>query len=139
MIKIWDLRQMKRPKSEVAASAENRYELKMAADCPAPNYSKRPHGITCLVVHEGSNRMLASCSDNCHYLFDALRPDQGAITSFGGHQTRSFYVKADFSPCGTHFVSGSSNKNLHIWQARYPGAQCPVPHGFFAYRSEPVC
>lgn len=34
----------------------------------------------------------------------------------------SFYVKAAFSPDGSHVLSGSSDRNAYIWQVGYGAA-----------------
>ena len=154
VIKIWDIRKLKQPRSRVSAGSSSRttpsrsstrrssqsgpslgppaetaaaaaapgprFSLKLRESCPPVGSGRRQHGVTALKVHQGTNRLLASCSDSCHYVFDALRPELGSLASFSGHQTGSFYVKADFSPCGTHFVSGSTDEKLYIWQVDRP-------------------
>ena len=63
-------------------------------------------------------RLLVTVRGGSHALFDVLRPDLPPVAVFGGHCVDTFYVRADFSGDGTHIVSGSSDKNAYIWQAR---------------------
>ena len=58
-----------------------------------------------------------SVGNSVHYLYDTLRPLIGPTAAFTGHVMISFFIKACFSPDGTHILSGSSDKNAYIWQA----------------------
>ena len=66
------------------------------------------------------SRLLVSVASNTHYLYDALRPHLPPAARYTGHEASSFYIKAAFSPDGSHFVSGSSDKNAYIWAVRHP-------------------
>jgi WD40 repeat protein len=68
------------------------------------------------VVCAGS-RLLVSVGNSVHYMYDTLRPLIGPTAAFTGHVMSSFFIKACFSPDGTHILSGSSDKNAYIWQA----------------------
>jgi len=63
------------------------------------------------------SRLLVSVGNSVHYLYDTLRPLIGPTAAFTGHVMSSFFIKACFSPDGTHILSGSSDKNAYIWQA----------------------
>lgn len=122
IIKLWDIRQPRRKRASIPLNAEPGPPLSLflARSCPAPeDQTTRLHGVISMTVHAESNRLLASCTNSRHYLFDALRPDHGVIASYDGHESRSsFYIRAAFSPCGSHIASGSSDKSLRIWQVR---------------------
>ena len=47
-----------------------------------------------------------------------MHPELPPVAQFRGHQVKTFYVRADFSPDGTHIVSGSSDRNAYIWEVR---------------------
>ena len=59
-----------------------------------------------------------SSANETHYLYNPLQPGSAPTASYTGHACSSFYVKACFSPDGSHILSGSSNKNMYIWQVR---------------------
>ena len=54
-----------------------------------------------------------------HLLYDVMHPELPPVAEFRGHQVKTFYVRADFSPDGTHIVSGSSDRSAYIWQVGY--------------------
>jgi denticleless len=121
VIKLWDIRQLRSARAAVPVETAGQpsQSLHLAAACPTPeDQVRRSHGVVSMTVHPETNRLLASCANSRHYLFDALRPDKGVIASYDGHEAGSFYIRAAFSPCGTHFASGSSDKSLRIWQVR---------------------
>ena len=64
-------------------------------------------------------------ASNTHYLYDTLRPHLPPAARYTGHKASSFYIKAAFSPDGSHFVSGSSDKNAYIWAVRHPSLPRP--------------
>ena len=71
-----------------------------------------------------------SVGNSVHYLYDTLRPGMGPTAAFTGHVTSSFFIKACFSPDGSHILSGSSDKNAYIWQVGctpLPGPPSPLP------------
>lgn len=51
-----------------------------------------------------------------HYLYDVLRPHLPPVAEYSGHSAASFYIRAAFSPDGSHFISGSSENKAYIWQ-----------------------
>ena len=63
-------------------------------------------------------RLLVSVKGGTHSLFDVLRPELPPVAVFGRQMANSFYVRADFSGDGTHIITGSSDNNAYIWQAR---------------------
>lgn len=101
-----------------AADSGAKLGLYLAGSWPGPEAESAAssHGITSLAVHVASNRLLASCHNSQHHLFDALRPDQGPIATYNGHCGNSFYITSAFSPCGTHIASGSTDKRFYLWQ-----------------------
>lgn len=66
------------------------------------------------------NRLLVSATNNQHQLFSTLHPEQPPSAVFEGHIAGSFYVRACFSGCGRHILSGSCDAAAYIWEARAP-------------------
>ena len=96
--------------------------MRHLADAPTPCLSqKQKHGITCLALHPDGSQLLVSLTGGHHLLYDAKRPDVGPARWYGGHTTSSFYCKSTFSPDGSHILSGSSDRNVYIWQVRTLG------------------
>lgn len=87
----------------------------------ATKKSKRSTKNVVLPSSAGS-RLLVSVGNSVLYLYDTLRPDIGPTAAFTGHATSSFFIKACFSPDGTHILSGSSDKNAYIWQVGPPSS-----------------
>lgn len=81
-------------------------------------------GLCLYVVSSAGSRLLVSVGNSVLYLYDTLRPDIGPTAAFTGHATSSFFIKACFSPDGTHILSGSSDKNAYIWQVGSPSSFC---------------
>lgn len=65
-----------------------------------------------------------SATNNQHQLFSTLHPEQPPSAVFEGHIAGSFYVRACFSGCGRHILSGSSDAAAYIWEARNPQPAC---------------
>jgi denticleless len=57
-----------------------------------------------------------SVNDGAHYLLDSAAPAAPPLAVFRGHSTRGFFVKAAFSPDGSHLLSGSADNHAYIWQ-----------------------
>ena len=65
-------------------------------------------------------RLLVTIKDgSSHVLYDVLRPELPPVAVFRGFEAKTFYIRAAFSPDGTHIVSGSTDKNAYIWQVRF--------------------
>lgn len=75
-------------------------------------------------------RLLVSSHKSVHFLYDAQRPHLPALAEYRCHSAASFYVRAAFSPDGSHFITGSSESNAYIWEVR-PSSQNP-PDGIIA-------
>jgi WD40 repeat protein len=56
----------------------------------------------------------------CRYVYH-LNDLRIAPRVYSGHSSKSFYIKAKFSPDGEHIVSGSSHKSVFIWRTADPG------------------
>ncbi|KAH9324778.1 hypothetical protein KI387_004956, partial [Taxus chinensis] len=106
VVKFWDTRKLKAP----------------IAQTPPQCQEGRIHGISSLAQDSNGTFIIASCMDNKIYLYNALQPDKGPLKSFAGHELDSFYIKACFSPDGTHILSGSSDGNAFLWQVDKPEA-----------------
>ena len=101
------------PFSSQIEPSSSQIELALVVCC---GLQAKSCGINYYVYAAGS-RLLVSVGNSVHYLYDTLRPNIGPTAAFTGHATSSFFIKACFSPDGTHILSGSSDKNAYIWQA----------------------
>ncbi|KAK9820123.1 hypothetical protein WJX72_006352 [[Myrmecia] bisecta] len=120
IVKFWDVRKMVTPTAELAPSSSRDPTLNAFTTIDAGNSGGRPHGITCLAQDPHGSGLIVSVSNHTHYMYDGLRPELPASRMFQGHSSGSFYIKTAFSPDGTHIVSGSSDRNVHIWQVDRP-------------------
>ncbi|KAL0019055.1 hypothetical protein WJX79_000368 [Trebouxia sp. C0005] len=137
MVKFWDMRKTDKPSWQLSAPSPGadqpvltptpkiRSKVKPLVEVPSMSRSKHPHGITCLAQDPLGSRLLVSVGNSVHYLYDTLRPLIGPTAAFTGHVMSSFFIKACFSPDGSHILSGSSDKNAYIWQVDMPQAK---PH-----------
>ncbi|KAL4443774.1 hypothetical protein ABPG75_011511 [Micractinium tetrahymenae] len=121
VVKFWDLRQTGAPVGEAAPWLE----LDRLCDAGVPPISQKQHGITSLALHPQGNQLLVSLTGGHHFLYDPLRPHIGPSRWFGGHTVASFYVKAGWSPDGTHIISGSTDRNVYIWEVDAPDGASP--------------
>lgn len=112
VVKFWDTRKLKAPITQTPPQCQTSVEGKEG----------RVHGIASLSLDSSGTFLITSCMDNKIYLYNALQPDKGHLKSYTGHVLGSFYIKASFSPGGTHILSGSSDENAFIWQADRPEA-----------------
>lgn len=69
-----------------------------------------------LVGPYAGTRLLVSSHKSVHFLYDAQRPHLPPLAEYRCRSAASFYVRAAFSPDGTHFITGSSENNAYIWQ-----------------------
>ena len=76
--------------------------------------------------------------NSVHYLYDTLRPNIGPTAAFTGHVMSSFFIKACFSPDGTHILSGSSDKNAYIWQVHLASRAKPCHYNGHCLLVKPV-
>ncbi|KAK9834628.1 hypothetical protein WJX74_006097 [Apatococcus lobatus] len=125
-VKYWDMRMLSERGpagafEEPEAKAAKRASRSVASIATATE-GGRSHGVTCLSLSPQGDRLLVSSSNEAHYLYNPLKPGSAATASYTGHACSSFYVKACFSPDGSHILSGSSNKNMYIWQVDDPDA-----------------
>lgn len=130
-IKLWDVRYNDQPVWEHKASPLEDAEEKISRALLAMNANfkelshiasseqlllgDRSRAITSLAIHPNGSQLLASCIGGHHLLYDIAHTDLGPSKWFGGNSISSFYVKAAFSPDGSHFVSGSSDSNMYLW------------------------
>lgn len=78
-----------------------------------------------ILVLSGS-LLLVSSIDSTHYLYRLSQLDGPPVACFRGHRAGSFCVKACFSPCGQHLLSGSSDGKAYVWQV---GGERGTGHG----------
>jgi denticleless len=124
IVKLWDVRQLSRgmPVAEIADS-----DPPPEAGGTNPNWfhgggpRRRGRGVTALALAPGgSSRIAAAYSDSHLAIFDLHAPAAGPIAHLRGHRAPSFYVKAAFSPEGTHVASGSCDQHVYVWQLDRP-------------------
>lgn len=119
VVKFWDTRKLKAPITQTPPQCQTSVEGKEG----------RVHGIASLSLDSSGEFLISSCMDNKIYLYNAFQPDKGHLKSFAGHVLGSFYIKASFSPDGTHILSGSSDENVFIWQVDRPEADPVILKG----------
>ena len=138
IVKLWDLRYTVLPTTTVTVPGDVMASLSCSIQAtnansrlvqfnstPAPQLGRRTHAITSLALRPDSSQLLVSHTGGHHLLYDVVRPDVGPVRWYGGHMVSSFYVKAAFSPDGTHIVSGSSDDSVCIWQVDDPEGDNP--------------
>ncbi|GBG79386.1 hypothetical protein CBR_g29535 [Chara braunii] len=107
VVKFWDVRNTKHPVMQTPHSEGS-------------SYNGRVHGIASLAQDHTGGRIIASCHNSNIYLYSVIHADKGPVKCYNGHVVSTFYVKATFSPDGTHILSGSSDKNAYVWQVDRP-------------------
>ncbi|KAL2642393.1 hypothetical protein R1flu_009980 [Riccia fluitans] len=82
-----------------------------------------------LVATAGANDGVHECMESpaSHRILlehASLRPlliaTKGEPKTFTGHTMGSFYIKASFSPDGTHILGGSTDHNAYLWKVDRP-------------------
>ncbi|BDA42072.1 probable denticleless protein homolog at N-terminal half [Coccomyxa sp. Obi] len=137
VVKFWDMRRIMEPTLHLALPKhlpKSEFLLPTeAAECvartPSQNLGKRQHGVTCLALSPQGTRLLVSCNSATHHMYDTLRPEAQPIASFSGHVNGSFYIRACFSPDGSHILSGSSDHRAYIWSVDEPNRAAIVLDG----------
>lgn len=130
-VKFWDVRYAVQPtvtlpaipladtaetlRMNLAASNKEASLAHIASGC-SPQLGQRSHAITSLALRPNGSQLMVSLTGGHHLLYDVFRPEAGPVRWYGGHSVSSFYVKGGFSPDGSHFVSGSSDAGVYIWQ-----------------------
>ncbi|KAI3428243.1 hypothetical protein D9Q98_006623 [Chlorella vulgaris] len=122
IVKFWDLRQSGGGPTCQAAPG---LHLDLLCDASLPHISQKQHGVTSLALHPRGSQLLVSLTGGHHLCYDPLRPDTGPTRWFGGHSVASFYVKAAWSPDGSHIISGSTDRNVYIWEVDAPDGASP--------------
>lgn len=130
VIKLWDVRRLSRGARGVAEPVG----VLVDADVPVEaggvgvgggrgTARRRGRGITALALApRGSSRVAASYSDSHIAVFDLCAPRAPPVCHLRGHRAPSFYVKAAFSPDGTHVASGSCDQRVYVWRVDRPAA-----------------
>lgn len=55
-------------------------------------------------------------------MYDCTVFKENPITSFTGHDNKTFYVKSALSPDDNYLISGSGDNNAYIWNVNMPQA-----------------
>lgn len=131
IVKLWDVRQLSKgvPVAQITDS-DPPFEVG-GTNCGwlrddggrGGDYARRRRGrgVTALALAPGgSSRIAAAYSDSHIALFDLHAPNAGPSAHLRGHRANSFYVKAAFSPEGTHVASGSVDQHVYVWQVDRP-------------------
>ncbi|KAL3678620.1 hypothetical protein R1sor_021576 [Riccia sorocarpa] len=106
VVKFWDTRKLKTP---VAHTSSSRI---------APG--ARMHGIAGLSQDPTGTRLIATSVDSKIYMYDVMALGKGELKTFTGHTMGSFYIKASFSPDGSHILGGSTDYNAYLWKVDRP-------------------
>ena len=130
VIKLWDVRRLSRGARCVAEPVG----VLVDADVPVEaggvgvgggrgTARRCGRGITALALApRGSSRVAASYSDSHIAVFDLCAPRAPPVCHLRGHRAPSFYVKAAFSPDGTHVACGSCDQRVYVWRVDRPAA-----------------
>lgn len=140
LIKYWDLRNLVAPTATIApptvtatatiAAPPSSYGGRELCAVPCSRSRGRAHGITHLALAPQGDQLLASCSDNQHYLYRLLSPEQGPVAAFSGHTVAgSKSIRATFSPDGAYILSGSKDGGAYVWQVARPDKRPVVLQG----------
>ena len=119
MVKLWDLRRTEKP---LHALSQGFY-----------GPQTRSTGITSIAVDCSGSRLLASTIHGPLMLYDLNNPQRGPVRYYEGHYPHSFYIKACFSPDGTHVASGSGDHKLYVWETDAPARE---PYVFEGHHGE---
>lgn len=112
-VKLWDLRQLAEPRELLSVDLQ--------PQGPGPDgRPSRARGVCNLDLDESGLQLLCATTGGRAHVLDLLRPERGAVATFSGHASETFYVKACFSPDGQYVCSGSSDKNAYVWHAAQP-------------------
>ncbi|CAM6123553.1 unnamed protein product [Calypogeia fissa] len=122
VVKFWDTRKLKTPVAQTPPQAGS-------SSVSQGNNGSRLHGIAGLSQDPTGTRLIATCVDSKIYMYDVIRPERGAQSTFSGHVMGTFYIKAAFSPDGSHILSGSSDHNAYLWKVDDPGSNPTVLEG----------
>ncbi|BFI43251.1 hypothetical protein AXG93_960s1110 [Marchantia polymorpha subsp. ruderalis] len=106
VVKFWDTRKLKCP---VTHSPSERVSS-----------GTRMHGIAGLSQDPSGTRLIATCVDSKIYMYDVMGLAKGELKTFSGHTMGSFYIKASFSPDGSHILGGSTDHNAYLWKVDRP-------------------
>ena len=117
-VKLWDVRALKKPVAALGAATE--WGAATAASSPATLHQRRLHGVCAIAQDDGGGRLVVARANDACYMYDVLRPENGPVARYAGAALRSFYIKADFAPGGTHFATGSSDRQVHIFEVDSP-------------------
>ncbi|KAG6545554.1 hypothetical protein Mapa_013156 [Marchantia paleacea] len=106
VVKFWDTRKLKCPVTHT----------------PSERVSSgtRMHGIAGLSQDPSGTRLIATCVDSKIYMYDVMGLAKGELKTFSGHTMGSFYIKASFSPDGSHILGGSTDHNAYLWKVDRP-------------------
>ena len=127
VVRLWDVRHAGAQLAALpGAGADVAAGLDHLVDSSVPRLGTRNHAVTHLALHPDGAQLLVSLTGGHHLMYCTARPDAGPTRWYGGHTVSSFYVKAAFSPDGSHFVSGSSDGGAYVWQV--DGADGGAPY-----------
>lgn len=142
-IRLWDTRYLaadpvmqhaplRDPTETFKKELEHKYRLahgvalSPAASTESVLFGQRSRGISSLAMHPNGSQLVASFQGGHHLMYNTSRLDLGPEKWFGGNFISSFYVKNCFSPDGSHFMSGSSDSKVYIWNTHDPLGTDPI-------------
>jgi WD40 repeat protein len=124
-IKYWDVRKVSHL-NPAGVRLEPRhvvvFDVKPVAGAGPAWPSTRPHGITCIALSPGGNRLAAYSLDNHIYEYDFYAPEDVAAVRRFDAPVSSFYARAAYAPTGRHLVSGSSSERVCVYDTHSPDA-----------------
>lgn len=123
-VKLWDLRSLGGGignNNKKSSQAMNARCVSKVTPCLEPRQqyglpvARRTHGIAHVDVDEQGQHLLVASTDSCIYLYNARNVELGHTRVLTGHTATSFYIRAKFSPDGTHVISGSADAKAYVW------------------------
>ncbi len=116
-VKLWDLRALGAVGGKDVASARC---VSKITPCIEPRRNgiptaRRTHGVAHIDVDDQGQNLLVASTDSSIYLYNARNMSLGHTRVLTGHTATSFYIRARFSPDGTHVLSGSADAKAYVW------------------------
>ncbi|ORY02781.1 WD40 repeat-like protein [Basidiobolus meristosporus CBS 931.73] len=113
LVKIWDTRKH-------GSHSLKPYTLPIATSLHK-GPAKRAHGISSLALDPSGNRLFAASTNNQISMYSTTSLGSPMLTfSAPTYKCSTFYVKIALSPDAKFLASGSSDKNLYVWEIDSP-------------------
>lgn len=121
-VKQWDLRALGGKQREAAPSARCVAKVTPCTESRAGGIAgaRRTHGVAHIDVDASGRSLLVAATDSRIYLYSAGNLRLRHARVLAGHTATSFYIRARFSPDGSHVVSGSADARAYVWDVNAP-------------------